>query len=111
MKLKIPYIIFCICLYKLCTAQNVVEIGIDSLPTHIKQNINRKHSSYQIRYCSKLIGLNNKVSYNIILQKGNKEIDIMYNEGGKIIISKKTKYYIDDETIKENNYKTPFPNL
>lgn len=111
MKLKIPYFIFCICLYKLCTAQNIIEISIDSIPSHIKQNINRKHSNYQIRYCSKLIGSNNKVSYNIILQKGNKEINILYNESGKIISSKKTKYYTDDETIKEKNYKTPFPNL
>lgn len=111
MKLKIPYFIFCICLYKLCTAQNITEISIDSIPTHIKQNINRKHSNYQVRYCSKLIDSNNNVSYNIILQKDNKELDIIYNESGKIISSKKAKYYTDEETIKEKNYKTPFPNL
>lgn len=111
MKLKIPYFIFCICFCKLCTAQNTTEISIDSIPTHIKQNINRKHSNYQIRYCSKLTDIYNKVSYNIILQKGNKEMDILYNESGKIISSKKTKYYTDDEPIKEKNYKTPFPNL
>ena len=111
MKLKIPYFIFCLCLYKLCTAQNKTEIYIDSIPSHIKQRINRKHINYKIKYCYKLIDFNKQTSYNIILQKGDKEIDLIYTESGKLMSRKKTKYYTDDEPLKEQNYKTPFPNL
>lgn len=111
MRLKIPYFIFCICLYKIFSAQNVIEISIDSIPQHIKQSINRKHINYKIKYCSKIIDSNKQTTYNIILQKGDKEIDLIYTESGKMISRKKTKYYTDDETIREKKYKTPFPNL
>jgi len=111
MRLKIPYFIFCICLYKIFTAQNVIEINIDSIPSHIKQNVNRKYSGYKIRYCSKLIDSNKQLSYNIILQKRDREIDLTYSESGKLVSLKKSKFYTDDEPLKETNYKTPFPNL
>jgi len=111
MRLKIPYFIFCLCLYKVFSAQNVIEISIDSIPQHIKQSINRKHINYKIKYCSKIINSNKQITYNVLLQKADKEIDIMYTESGKMISRKKTKYYADDETIKERNYKTPFSNL
>lgn len=111
MRLKIPYFICCICLYQIFTAQNVIEISIDSIPSHIKQRINRKHINYKIKYCYKLIDLNKQTSYNIILQKGDKEIDLIYTESGKLMSRKKTKYYTDDGTLKKQNYKTPFPNL
>ncbi len=111
MKFKIPYFIFCFCLYNLCTAQNKTEISIDSIPTHIKQYINRRHSSYQIRYFGRFIDSNKQVLYNIILKKKNKEIDTIFTESGKVISSIRNKFYTHNETIKEKNYKTPFPNL
>lgn len=86
-------------------AQAETKIPEDSLPVLIHNKLNKKYSHYYINEILKVAERTKNVFYKITVEKKNTEIELLYDNQGKLISKKKNRIYTFDGT--EQRKKAP----